>query len=329
MNNKQKKQLQESIKIRKKIYEKKRKCFSDSCDATAINSHILQKNGIIKSISEYSHVYRYLFDPFKGGINFKRIGNNEAFSIKGFCNKHDTEIFSEIEQVSFDPNDYRVQLLFSYRSLLYEYRKKEFMLEWYSIIYEKNQSNLSEEKENFLISSMFGLQLGIGAFQPLLKDIEDNLKVGNVETYKFKTKMLNFLPVCFSTIFPIESEEASLSKEGDKNEMEELANLVMPTNDMIVNLFPYSDKSCLIIGFHKDYSKKENYNILNELDQKQDKDFEQLVSNILLINSETWICSPKFYREKIIPKEGLIKSYILANFNNNFWSYDGNINLFD
>ena len=140
--------------------------------------------------------------------------------------------------------------------------------------------------------------------------------------------MLNFLPVCVSTIFPIKSEVESLRKE-EKPEIEELAKLALPTNDMIVNLFPYANKSCLIIGFHKDCSEKEHFDILNELDHKKDNDFEQLVSNILLINSETWICSPKFYKEKIHPKESLIKSYIRENINNNVWSYDCALNLFN
>ena len=177
MNNTQKKQLQESLIIRKKIYEKKRKCFSESCDLTAINSHILQKNGIINFISENSHVYRYLLDPFRGGIDFKKIGNNDAFSIKGFCNKHDTEIFNEIEQNSFDPLNYRVQLLFAYRSLLYEYRKKEFMLEWHMELYKKYQNKLSEEKVNDLFTFMFGFKIGIDALMSLIKDIEKTLKV--------------------------------------------------------------------------------------------------------------------------------------------------------
>ena len=73
-----------------------------SCTEKAINSHVYQKNGILKQMSENNHLIKLVtadaFNVGKTGITeFKRIGINDAYSFKGFCEKHDTKIFSPIE----------------------------------------------------------------------------------------------------------------------------------------------------------------------------------------------------------------------------------------
>ncbi|MCF8296451.1 MAG: efflux RND transporter permease subunit [Saprospiraceae bacterium] len=51
-------------------------------------------------------------------MNFQKIGINQALTFPGFCNKHDTEIFREIETESIDFKNYKTNLLFSYKTKL-------------------------------------------------------------------------------------------------------------------------------------------------------------------------------------------------------------------
>ena len=58
---------------------KSRKCLIDNCNKTAIKSHTLQKNGILKEISEKNHLYQFSnVPPFqkqkKGNYELKKIG---------------------------------------------------------------------------------------------------------------------------------------------------------------------------------------------------------------------------------------------------------------
>lgn len=70
---------------------------------------------------------------FENDVSFKyeKLGINQAISYPTFCNQHDTELFSMIEQPILDLDDYRNQLLFSYRTLCSDLRKVEIILsEW-------------------------------------------------------------------------------------------------------------------------------------------------------------------------------------------------------
>ena len=78
----------------KKLNSKKRICMFGDCKEIAIRSHVLQKNGILKEISEDNHLIQLMpanaFKITETGINqFKKIGINKVYTFMGFCNHHD------------------------------------------------------------------------------------------------------------------------------------------------------------------------------------------------------------------------------------------------
>ncbi|RZK25606.1 MAG: hypothetical protein EOO43_05065, partial [Flavobacterium sp.] len=102
-----------------KCQNKQRKCPVDGCNENAISSHLLQKNGIINHIATNQHVRQVSFDKFPTiKYKIKLIGVNQALTFKGFCSYHDSELFKSIEGLNIDFNQYRCQLLFTYRALL-------------------------------------------------------------------------------------------------------------------------------------------------------------------------------------------------------------------
>ncbi|MGZ5303629.1 MAG: hypothetical protein ACXWDO_05925, partial [Bacteroidia bacterium] len=123
-------------KLRKKTFEAKRVCLAKDCDSFAINSHLLQKRGIINNISDNTNqVYELSYDLFKPNhVIFKRRSINDAFTFKGFCNLHDTKIFKSIEDGSNIFTDYESQILYAYRSTMMEIRKKELVVDFFERI---------------------------------------------------------------------------------------------------------------------------------------------------------------------------------------------------
>lgn len=115
----------------KAIAKKKWLCMCPHCTNPAINSHLLQRHGVLSHIIEKGHLYEIGREDFykwdeNSPIKIKKVGLQQAISFPLFCNKHDTELFAPIEGDLIDFDDYHSQLLFSYRGLCSEIRKKEF-----------------------------------------------------------------------------------------------------------------------------------------------------------------------------------------------------------
>lgn len=70
-----------------------------------INSHLLQRHGVLDNIIEDGHMYELrVRDIFKWSkdvppVVFKKVGLNDAISYPLFCNHHDTELFLDIEKM--------------------------------------------------------------------------------------------------------------------------------------------------------------------------------------------------------------------------------------
>ena len=122
-------------KITINLLNKKWKCLAEGCEENSINSHYLQRNGILNSIAENGHLVEikladiFKFEKNKIPISFNQIGIKKAFSKPLFCVKHDSEIFNEIEKKQIDFDSYKTFILLSYRVTSAELRKKEFAIE--------------------------------------------------------------------------------------------------------------------------------------------------------------------------------------------------------
>jgi hypothetical protein len=101
------------------------------CKCTPIRSHSLQKNGPLASIAENGHVIRVSpalrAQKIEDRAFFERVGVRNASTFLGFCNQHDTEVFSEIETLD-GMLPQRAPLLFAIRSFALEHRHKQTMV---------------------------------------------------------------------------------------------------------------------------------------------------------------------------------------------------------
>ncbi|WP_050378726.1 hypothetical protein [Chryseobacterium sp. Hurlbut01] len=116
--------------IKNKYRKAKQKCSFKDCDQEAIKfSHVLQKNGILRNISQDNHLYQFHISSFfntekNGKFLMKKIGINEVFTFPGFCKYHDNKIFSPIESSKIDFENRSTNILFAYRAICQEiYRK--------------------------------------------------------------------------------------------------------------------------------------------------------------------------------------------------------------
>ena len=269
---------------------KTRKCFLPNCNSNSIASHLLQKNGILNRISHQNHLYQVGMDSFKTGMfYFEKIGINKAFSFPGFCNDHDTNLFKEIEKEEINFNDYRTPLLFSYRILVNEIRKKEILIDWFS-------SNINDFKLKLFLDQPYfiDLQKGIQGFKQAIKDGDYYLERfysdinKNTQKFTFLTFELPLIEICASGVFTYETAE----------EIENIPDWLWdkPLTDIYFNLLPMKNKSIVIFGFLTEMKEK-SLNHINSFKETNDKLSLKMIGDLLLTRIENWLCSYSVYQQ--------------------------------
>jgi len=113
-----------------KLYRecKFKKCvFPDQsqCSEKVIKAHSIQKNKILKHIAENGMLISSGIESILFTKEFKKIGVSSASTFFGFCNYHDTILFSEIENKDYVGN-IEQKFLHAYRACALEYVKKKF-----------------------------------------------------------------------------------------------------------------------------------------------------------------------------------------------------------
>ena len=137
-------------------------CFHPECTEKSINSHILQKNGILSTLEKDGHVMEMGIDPFKSDIHyFNRIGIKKAYSFKCFCNPHDTDLFKSIESDEINFAEYSNLILFTLRTIynekfrkLVNVRMRELLIKEHSDLYDVDFLSEQNNQEKLGLSDI-------------------------------------------------------------------------------------------------------------------------------------------------------------------------------
>lgn len=303
-----------------------RQCLYKSCNETAIVSHLLQKRGIINSISEQQHVYENSLNAFKKDFfAFNRIGLAEALSYPGFCNKHDTELFKDIESGVLDYKAYKTHLLLSYRALMIEKRKKEINIDWYNRIL--NAKTLAPHLDKgFIMEIKESIKCEKEGMQDQQYHEEfflSNIKDDTLRDFKFIYFELPKIELCSAAVFTYEtSEEIALINLFQKHKINE------PLTEIYFHLLPLSEMSIVIMGcLNKDIDKCWEY--IQGYSQGDEKYRLKKVSDLLICQVENWVCSPSFYNSNCKKREAEINSLVRFSMKHSNERRELEFNLFE
>ena len=263
-------------------------CMCPKCTGTAINSHLLQRHGILSYLTVDNHLYEITReDAFKwhenNPVKIKKVGLNNAISYPLFCDKHDTEIFLPIESGTIDFDDYLSQLLFSYRAVCAEIRKKEI--------------NLIETKENS--ANIEGMSL-----------VGDSLTAGNdkgikdLQYYKYlleeEIKASKGKFTFFHYSYPVIDiySSATLSYEifDSKNDREVEAALKKKVWDAIfIHIIPQSASTEIIIGYHNNHTSRDLEEYVKSWGGLGKEELGYKLSDLFVAHVEDWGMSPRLF----------------------------------
>lgn len=151
-------------KAEKASNRRKYKCILPECNLISIKSHSQQKKSQLEAIAEDSEVFaktQSLYQMFKSEkrelLSKKNIG--EASRFKGYCNKHDTSIFSPIENGNLDINNPEHNFLLLLRCVSYEYANKREVYDRQKDILSKIGDFFSFEGKKDFEASIYGMKV--------------------------------------------------------------------------------------------------------------------------------------------------------------------------
>ena len=283
--------------IFKNVFTAKRKCLL--CNDLSINSHLLQKNGILNNISVNGHIIQmrpkdFAVDHADGIIDIKKIGINRGMLYFLFCNSHDTTVFNNIEQKKFDISEYQNQLLFSYRSLCAEYRKKEMNIDIFSRIIN---SHLLATNYNLIdLASIQKEANEMGNLDILFykDEFEKELFHNSVNSFVFEVFEFDFLPLSASAVYtPIDPKYHT---------MKYLQNPKNTLNIMFVNIIPINNKLYILFGYHKDKIDNWIKSYISSWKEISNKELSEKLTDLVSTKIETWAISPEYF-EQIAPED--------------------------
>lgn len=309
-------------KIWKKTKNRKRKCLVSDCQQRSINSHLLQRRGILSEITREGKIVSLGHDSLYNGGTLKLdlIGLNAGMSLNLFCGFHDNDLFDEIEKKEFDESDYIVQLLFAYRSICCELRKKEIQYENLSISIDnkrlKQIANLDWLKNMKVVKE--GFRLGIKDLSLFKKEAEIDLYSEDMSDSRFRFYSYDFerIDVCCSAMF---SPTNTITKELQEE----------PFSAVFVNIFPYRNRTIIILGYHVEYDSIWIKNYCEKFDGMNLNSFKLEISNILIKRCETWAISPQLYDKIDNVKRGRILSEFRQDLENLDEDMNSDLNIFD
>lgn len=288
--------MEEKIKIAKAFHDCKSKaikeiniCFHPNCNEKSINSHILQKNGILSSIAEDGHVTEMQINKYNETTHsFKKVGLNKAFSFNCFCQTHDTELFKTIEIEDIDFSNYRNLLLFTLRTVYNEKFRKLVNVSMYESLIN-NHSDLFDVF--FLKGTLAQEKLGINDLQKTEDVIWKDLN-NSSESYVFKVREISKKDICLSAFYnydtTLELQQYIRKYRKDKEDV----------IDIFVNIFPHKNKSIFMMAYKKE-NESDAKAYVNQFFTENEKRLERKITNLMMFQCETWVVSNKFYTQKI------------------------------
>lgn len=293
----------------KSAKKKLKRCFYPDCKETAINSHILQKNGILDQISKDGHVWEKKINQFsERTFYFDKCGLKDAFSFKCFCEKHDNTIFKKIEREKVDFNDYQSCLLFTIRTLYNEIHRKLIVIEQLKALMKSKYS--AELNLELLLGFLNQQSLGIEDLRSNESDIwQDYFQ--KTQNFVFKFRKIKKIDICLSGFYNYETTQQMHDyKIVNNKDMERVSAI-------FINFFPYEDASILLMGYNKkDEKKVKPY--FNTFFKESESRVQTKLTNLLMFNCENWVISEQLYKSKIQNVEDIFISAIeYAVYNNN------------
>ena len=325
-----KKEIQ--IELSKEISSLYRECkfkecvFPDqsSCSKNVIKAHSIQKNKILNYIAENGMVISADVQKTLFTKEFEEIGISSASTFFGFCNYHDTNIFSEIENKEY-AGSIEQNFLHAYRACALEYVKKKVSVCFYEKAMKKYKNN---PYERMFYKKLNGALWGVKDYYSILEQLSNEL---------IKPKDERNFDIISSKVFHLSYESLlavnacfSIEYDFQENLINDLADTSKRPATIFLNIFPHAGKSFILFSWLSE--NWETYqSIVSKLETFTPPQIEIFFSNLIICHCENFFISPSKYSQMPKKVRRLFVSQYMNTLMNDFESdyiSRGAINLF-
>ncbi len=271
-----------------------KECFyhkKDECKGKIKQAHSIQRNKRLSIIEEEisGNKMLYTFTEFEIGQKefIKKlipIGKAKASTFFGFCDYHDTILFSEIENKEFDNSDKHC-FLHSYRSFAHSYHRKNEEKKGNSTINPINKNYSEQFNKSLLTGNTFAIN-DLKYYKHYLDKWIENNEFGQLEY--FSVVFPGLYPIaCSSLISPFVSLKGyPINNHSNPN---------IPWSPIMLTVLP--DFTQTIIIFACFPNDKNGITFLNELEELSDYHLKKVVSTLLIYYAENTFFSPLLWNK--------------------------------
>jgi len=189
----------------------------------------MQKNGILSSIADDKHLWESSIDHFKKEYTrLHKKGINKIYTFTGFCNNHDSSIFSKIEtEGAIDFQDYESCLLFALRTTYNELWLKEVVIKMQECVI--NHSGVDTDNQ-MLRETIRQNELGIKDLEHYTKSMWNDLE-NKTQSFVFEHREMDYKEICLNAIFTYDtSSEIMDYHKDDTAKVKSYVNLFFKEN---------------------------------------------------------------------------------------------------
>ena len=270
-----------------------KECFyhkKDECKGRIKHAHSLQRNKRLSILEEEidGNSMLYTFTEFEIGkeVFIKKlipIGKGKASAFFGFCDFHDTNLFSEIENKEYIDSDYH-HFLHSYRSFAHSYHRKNEEMKGNSSISQINKS-CSDDFNNEILH---GNTLAINDLHYYKKFLDKWIENKEYDRLDYLTVVLPELyPIaCSSLISPF------YSLKGHSINVHDNPNI--PWSPIMLTVLPDFTQTIIILASFPD--DKNGLLFLDELRELNEYQFKRAISTLLIYFAENTFISPSLWK---------------------------------
>jgi hypothetical protein len=271
-----------------------KECFhfnNSECKGRIKSAHSLQKNGVL-SILEYEInknkvVYSFLHPRLSGFMTFngfEPLGKNECSTFHGFCDYHDSTVFSPIENNEINVNLDEHCFLLCYRAFAKEYHAKIEVNKGFQSNELYNRPQNKEMQDGMIAGSELAIK-DLGKVKTKLNDILRDEKYTDLEYLTYSIPYT--IPIaCSASITPSYSYSGKLlNKSTDVNDVYE---------NVMITVIPTQTETHIVLGCFSEDQRSVTY--IDELEQLDNDKFENAITSILIGDIENTFISPLIWK---------------------------------
>lgn len=279
------KRAKNEIKIEECFYHKK-----DECGGQIKKTHSIQKNGRLSLLESNYNGNQVIFsfahrkqDENNMITNLVPIGKNEASTFFGFCDYHDSILFSSIENEEFN-GSLKHCFLHSYRAFAHSFLRSKEELR----LYEEGMLNKIIQDNIVIITK--GINESRNDFNNLSikkKLIDDSIENSKYDIfYYYQVKLNGLFPFACSSIInpPLSISNKVVNDFKNPNE---------PLTDIMLTVLPDRQNTIIILAAFNTDMKAISF--INELHDLSKQKMKIVLTSILISCTENTFFSPNIW----------------------------------